>query len=166
MRTICAFLLTAFCVADWALAQAGPERSLLREPSISSTQVVFTSRGHVWIAPRSGGSGHAVSEQRYRPRKRQRPCFSSRCIGRGCSLAWSIHHLLHRYCSCFVLHKPIPDCNKNPRNSTKRFALRDQRFACARLAQPCLPESSPDVSATFATIAFDNSSLRWLEINT
>jgi hypothetical protein len=31
---------------------------------------------------------------------------------------------------------------------------------------PCLPESCPDVSATFTTIAFDNSSLRWLEINT
>src|SRR6516162_10831922 len=41
-----------------------------------------------------------------------------------------------------------------------------QRFACARLSQPCLPGSCPDVSATFTTIAFDNSSLRWLEINT
>src|SRR6202022_3208764 len=41
-----------------------------------------------------------------------------------------------------------------------------QRFACARLSQPCLPESCPDFSATFTTIAFDNSSLRWLEIST
>jgi hypothetical protein len=41
-----------------------------------------------------------------------------------------------------------------------------QRFACARLSQPCLPESCPDFSATFTTIAFDDSSLRWLEINT
>src|SRR5262245_12407964 len=41
-----------------------------------------------------------------------------------------------------------------------------QRFACARLSQPCLPESCPGVSATLTTIAFDNSSLRWLEIDT
>jgi hypothetical protein len=41
-----------------------------------------------------------------------------------------------------------------------------QRFACARLSQPCLSESCPDFSATFTTIAFDDSSLRWLEINT
>src|SRR5215831_13717864 len=41
-----------------------------------------------------------------------------------------------------------------------------QRFACARLSQPCLPGSCPGVSATLTTIAFDNSSLRWLEIST
>src|SRR5712671_7427123 len=41
-----------------------------------------------------------------------------------------------------------------------------RRFACARLSQPCLPESCPGVSATFTTIAFDDSSLRWLEVNT
>ena len=41
-----------------------------------------------------------------------------------------------------------------------------QRFACARLSQPRLPESCPDFSATFTTIAFDDSSLQWLEINT
>ena len=41
-----------------------------------------------------------------------------------------------------------------------------QRFACARLSQPCLSESCSDFSATFTTIAFDNSSLRWLEIST
>jgi hypothetical protein len=35
-----------------------------------------------------------------------------------------------------------------------------------RLSQPCLPESCSGFSATFTTIAFDNSSLRWLEINT
>jgi hypothetical protein len=41
-----------------------------------------------------------------------------------------------------------------------------QRFACARLSQPCLPESCPDLSATLTTIAFDSNSLRWLEIST
>jgi hypothetical protein len=41
-----------------------------------------------------------------------------------------------------------------------------QRFACARLSQPCLPRSCPDVSATFTTVAFDDSGLRWLEIST
>ena len=35
-----------------------------------------------------------------------------------------------------------------------------QRFACARLSQPCLMGSCPNVSATFTTIAFDDSSLR------
>ena len=29
-----------------------------------------------------------------------------------------------------------------------------------------IPKSRSDFSATFTTIAFDNSSLRWLEINT
>src|SRR6516164_3014142 len=41
-----------------------------------------------------------------------------------------------------------------------------RRFACARLSQPCLPESCPGVSATLATTAFDRSGLRWLEIST
>src|ERR1700758_126313 len=41
-----------------------------------------------------------------------------------------------------------------------------QRFACARLSRPCLPGSCPDVSATFTTVAFDDSSLRQLEIST
>jgi hypothetical protein len=41
-----------------------------------------------------------------------------------------------------------------------------RRFACARLSQSCLPKSCSDFSATFTTIAFDDSSSRWLEINT
>src|SRR5215831_19738227 len=41
-----------------------------------------------------------------------------------------------------------------------------RRFACARLSQPCLTGSSPDFSATLTTMAFDHSSLRWLEIST
>src|SRR5258708_7105083 len=49
--------------------------------------------------------------------------------------------------------------SSNPLSSLHR------RFACARLSQPCLPESCPSVSATLTTIAFDDSSLRWLEIN-
>jgi len=32
-----------------------------------------------------------------------------------------------------------------------------RRFACARLSQPCLPGSCPDVSATFTNIAFDKA---------
>jgi hypothetical protein len=47
-----------------------------------------------------------------------------------------------------------------------RLYCRNCVFACARLSQPCLSESCPDFSATFTTVAFDNSSLRWLEINT
>src|SRR6266852_6368398 len=41
-----------------------------------------------------------------------------------------------------------------------------QRFACARLSQSCRSKSCSDFSATFTTIAFDDSSLRWLEIST
>src|ERR1700682_4148129 len=41
-----------------------------------------------------------------------------------------------------------------------------QRFACARLSQSYLSKSRSDFSATFTTIAFDDSSLRWLEIST
>src|ERR1700731_3468522 len=41
-----------------------------------------------------------------------------------------------------------------------------QRFARARLSQSCLSKSCSDFSATFTTIAFDDSSLRWLEIST
>jgi hypothetical protein len=41
-----------------------------------------------------------------------------------------------------------------------------QRFAYARLSRPCLLGSCPNVSATFTTIAFDDSSLQWLEIST
>ena len=50
--------------------------------------------------------------------------------------------------------------------SSNRLSTRHQRFACARLSQPYLPKSCSDFSATFTTIAFDDSSLRWLEINT
>src|SRR6266481_4967428 len=50
--------------------------------------------------------------------------------------------------------------------SSNPLSTLHRRFACARLSQPCLPESCPGVSATLTTIAFDNSSLRWLEINT
>src|SRR5260221_10206009 len=50
--------------------------------------------------------------------------------------------------------------------SSNPLSTLHRRFACARLSQPCPPESCPGVSATLTTIAFDNSSLRWLEINT
>ena len=44
-----------------------------------------------------------------------------------------------------------------------RLSTLHRRFACARLSQPCLPGSGPDVSATLTTIALDDTSLRWLE---
>jgi hypothetical protein len=50
--------------------------------------------------------------------------------------------------------------------ATNPLSTRHQRFACARLSQSYLPKSRSDFSATFTTIAFDDSSLRWLEINT
>ena len=50
--------------------------------------------------------------------------------------------------------------------SSNRFSTLQKRFACARLSQSCLPNSCPGFSATFTTVAFDHSSLRWLEIST
>jgi hypothetical protein len=43
--------------------------------------------------------------------------------------------------------------------SSNPLSTRHQRFACARLSQSYLPESRSDFSATFTTIAFDDSSL-------
>ena len=50
--------------------------------------------------------------------------------------------------------------------SPKPLSTLHRRFACARLSQSCLSKSRSDFSATFTTIAFDDSSLRWLEIST
>src|SRR5215471_18704687 len=50
--------------------------------------------------------------------------------------------------------------------SSKQLSTLLQRFAYARLSRPCLTGSCPTFSATFTTLAFDQSSLRWLEINT
>src|SRR5580704_13416600 len=50
--------------------------------------------------------------------------------------------------------------------SSNRISTLLQRFACARLSQSCLSKSCFDFSATFTTIAFDDSGLRWLEIST
>src|ERR1700730_53516 len=50
--------------------------------------------------------------------------------------------------------------------SSNRISTLLQRFACARLSQSCLSKPCSDFSATFTTIAFDDSSLRWLEIST
>ncbi len=44
--------------------------------------------------------------------------------------------------------------------------LPDRPVSTARLSQSCLPESCSGFSATLTTMAFDHSSLRWLEINT
>jgi hypothetical protein len=45
------------------------------------------------------------------------------------------------------------------------LSTRHQRFACARLSQSYLPKSRSDFSATFTTVAFDNSSVRCLELD-
>src|SRR3982074_3461807 len=60
--------------------------------------------------------------------------------------------------------KLIPEEGSPPvLTSSNPLSTLHRRFACARLSQPCLPESCPGVSATLNTIAFDNSSSRWLE---
>jgi hypothetical protein len=58
------------------------------------------------------------------------------------------------------------ECTPPVLTSSNPLSTRQQRFACARLSQSYLPKSRSDFSATFTTIAFDDSSLRWLEINT
>jgi hypothetical protein len=50
--------------------------------------------------------------------------------------------------------------------SSNRISTLLKRFACARLSQSYLSESCSDFSATFTTMPFGHSSLRWLEINT
>src|SRR5258707_11435205 len=50
--------------------------------------------------------------------------------------------------------------------SPKPLSTLHRRFACARLSQSYLSKSCSDFSATLTTMAFDRSSLRWLEINT
>src|SRR5258707_15419112 len=50
--------------------------------------------------------------------------------------------------------------------SPKPLSTLPQRFACARLSQPCLQGSCPDGSATLTTTPFDRSSLWRLEIGT
>src|SRR6266852_9525153 len=45
------------------------------------------------------------------------------------------------------------------------LALASLKFACARLSQSYQPKSRSDFSATFTTIAFDDSSSRWLGIS-
>ena len=61
--------------------------------------------------------------------------------------------------------KPIPEEGSPPvLTSPNPLSTLLQRFACARLSRPCLPKSSPGVSATLTTTDFARSSLRWLEI--
>jgi hypothetical protein len=64
----------------------------------------------------------------------------------------------------YVRSSPKP--NITQASAADAMAESHQRFACARLSQSYLPKSRSDFSATFTTIAFDDSSLRWLEINT
>src|SRR5262252_9919891 len=47
----------------------------------------------------------------------------------------------------------LPNCSRRKGHppvstSSNRLSTRHRRFACARLSQPCLPGSGPDVSAT------------------
>jgi hypothetical protein len=63
--------------------------------------------------------------------------------------------------------KPIPEAGSAPGFDIAQSAF--DTSAAVRLRsplQPCLTGSRPDFSATFTTVAFDDSSLRWLEINT
>src|SRR4029077_6335354 len=46
--------------------------------------------------------------------------------------------------------------------SPKPLSTRHRRFTYVRLSQSCLPESCPDFSTTFTTMAFNHSSLRWI----
>src|ERR1700730_8701653 len=67
------------------------------------------------------------------------------------------------------VHAPSCARTKGPPpvlTSSNRLSTLHRRFTCVRLSQSCLSESCSNFSATFTTIAFDDSSLRWLEINT
>src|SRR5258708_25527224 len=52
----------------------------------------------------------------------------------------------------------LPSCSRRQGQppiltSSNPLSTLHRRFACARLSQPCLPESCPGVSATLTTIA-------------
>src|SRR5258708_12308561 len=65
------------------------------------------------------------------------------------------------------LPKLIPEDGPPPGfDIVSKLSTLHRRFTCVRLSQSCLPESRSGFSATFTTVAFDDSSLRWLEINT
>ena len=49
--------------------------------------------------------------------------------------------------------------------SSNPISTLHRRFTCVRLSQSYLPESCSGFSATFTTMAFDHSSLRWLGIS-
>src|SRR6202030_4391975 len=91
---------------------------------------------------------------RYWRHSRPERAFSPGQLSRKCRVGPGNFTLSRRKCQPPVL------------TSSNPISTLLQRFACARLSQPCLSESCSDFSATFTTIAFDDSSLPWLEINT
>src|SRR6267143_5316527 len=127
-----------------------PASSLLRgSPPLSGASVLSASRLEP-LAPFPLASPARFS------RSIRQPGRASRRLHAGCRLG-----------RLRASPKLIPEEGSPPvLTSSNPLSTLLQRFACARLSQPCLSESSPDVSATFTTIVFDDSSLRWLEINT
>src|SRR5882762_10765496 len=127
-----------------------PASSLLRgSPPLSGASVLSASRLEP-LAPFPLASPARFS------RSIQEPGRDSRHLHAGCRLG-SLRHppsLSRRTGHPSVL------------TSSKQISTLLQRFAYARLSRPCLTGSCPDFSATFTTMAFDHSSLRWLEINT
>ena len=109
------------------------------------------------VAAACGLSLHAVGVTKRRfSRSIRKPGRASRRLHAGCRSGGirTSPELIPEEGSPLVLTSPNP------------FSTLLQRFACARLSRPCLPESRPGVSATLTTTAFDRSSLRWLEIGT
>src|SRR5258707_4866890 len=123
-----------------------PASSLLRgSPPLSGASVLSASRLEPLVL------FPLASPARF-SRSIQEPGRESRHLHAGCRLG-SLRHppsLSRRLGQPSVL------------TSSKQLSTLLQWFAYARLSRPCLTGSCPDFSATFTTMAFDHSSLRWL----
>src|SRR6266851_5232014 len=127
-----------------------PASSLLRSsPPLSGASVLSASRLEP-LAPFPLASPCRFS------RSIQEPGRGSRRLHAGCRLG----RLRHPPSLSRKTGQPPVLTSSNPLSTLL------QRFACARLSQSYLPKSCSDFSATFTTMAFDHSGLRWFEINT
>ncbi len=61
MRRCAILCLGLLGAAGASPAQDATVAALLRDPSLSRTEVVFSSRGRIWIAPRAGGPAHRLT---------------------------------------------------------------------------------------------------------
>ena len=166
--------------ASWFGSLGPPDTSLWRDdprPKASSPRIVIPTAPSV--PPCSGPSRCGLATAEHAARLVRRPTLTAparagvakRGSGRRNGLPRSNKETdegkkMRPLCLNFLTKKAPYKGHPPVLTSPNPLSTLHRRFACARLSQPRLPGSCPDFSATFTTIAFDDSSLRWLEINT